>query len=171
MGEERISDRLGGEWWTAVPVALLADERVSAQAKVVWAALHSFRGHLGICPSRETLAERAGGCSVVTVKRAIAELKTTGWLKVAQKRRGSGNLGVNEYTLCTPRVTADPRSGVAADPPPRVVHDPTEVEVVGRRDVRPNGRNRAAAVAAAREDVLGDLDDFLDFVAAEEASR
>lgn len=166
MAAPPARDRIYGEHWVPVPFALLTDYRLSAQAVRVWAALQSHvrPNGRGVFPGRERLADLCW-CSVDTVKRAIKDLEDAGWLKREQRPGAGGQFRTNEYTLCSPRGTDAPRSqGTDASRP--AGHGRTaEVEEGERsRNVRPNGRNRAADFAVA---VAGSVDDDIDdFVTA-----
>lgn len=73
--------------------------------------LRTYRGHSGlICPSHETLAERAR-CSVTTVQRALRQARTLGLVIWAERRvRASWRWlrTSNSYSLSVPETPIDP---------------------------------------------------------------
>jgi hypothetical protein len=71
--------------WRAQPDSLTFDQRVSAEGKVLWAALCSYGESPERCfPGVETLARRLG-VSDRTIQRKLAELQATGWIEVVPR--------------------------------------------------------------------------------------
>lgn len=151
------SDVLRGVPFVAVPYELLVDERLSAQAVRVWAAIasHLMPNGKGVFPGQERLADRCS-CSVPTVQRAISDLKRLGWLDCEQGRKRDGNLSTNRYTLRYRRaITGDARPAITSDAPSAITGDGPEVdEAPVSTNGRPNGLHRATASAVAEEDDL-----------------
>lgn len=156
---------LRGVPFVAVPYDLLVDERLSAGAVRVWAAIasHLMPNGKGVFPGQERLAAMCR-CSVPTVQRAISDLKQTGWLTCEQGRKRDGNLGTNRYTLCyRPAITDDARSSITDDAPPAITGEGPEVdEALVSRDGRPNGLHRATTSVVASGNGDGDLQDLLE---------
>ena len=100
------SDVLRGVPFVAVPYDLLVDERLSAQAVRVWAAIAS---HL-MCR-----------CSVPTVQRVIADLVQAGWLDRKQGRKRDGTSALTG----TPCATDEPSRVMHGRPSPVMHHRPS----------------------------------------------
>jgi DNA-binding transcriptional regulator YhcF (GntR family) len=84
--------------FTAAPMHLILDPRLSDRAFRLWCRLDRYAGADGAAfPSRTTLAVELG-CSKPTIDRAIEVLVKTGWL--TKERRAAGD--VNVYTLAEP---------------------------------------------------------------------
>lgn len=78
-----------GSTAAALPVHLLLDRRVSAQARVLYGILQGVPKFCAIDQSGRftyTALRKQSGTGINTLKRAIAELTRTEWLLIAQKR-------------------------------------------------------------------------------------
>ena len=81
--------------WAKVPTTLLADSRIRAEAKVVWASIATFKGYREMYPSVRTIAARAG-LGERAVQRALLDLQHAGFLTV---QHGGGRGHTNSYEL------------------------------------------------------------------------
>lgn len=89
-----------GSPFAAIPTQMLADPSLSDKAIRLYGVLKTYSNNdgWGAFPGRERLAERMG-CSVASVKRAIAELEHAHWLFVERSRNEGGNWTSNRYVI------------------------------------------------------------------------
>jgi hypothetical protein len=106
-----------------IPDDLITDKRLSAWAVRVWARLDKYAGEDGRAfPYRATLADDIG-CSVATIKRALAELVDTGWI-IRRRRNQFSNVWDTELmdspdgsSVTHPTGHGRPARRVTDDPP------------------------------------------------------
>ena len=84
-----------GSRFAKLPLTVLADRRLSANARLVYAGLASYSNCQSIHPNLETLSDRCG-LSVRSVQRGVRELGATGHVAVEV---GSGRGRSNCYLL------------------------------------------------------------------------
>jgi hypothetical protein len=99
------------EPWAKVPLSVLCDPQISANAKVIWAALATFAGCRQKYPTVATIAARSGLCER-SVQKARCELEVSGYLVVDGGRGGRGR--ANLYTLLSEKKGCQP-CGVSAE--------------------------------------------------------
>lgn len=82
--------------WVKFPRRVLAEDRLTPAAKLVWAAIKSFSGCPSIYPSVRTIASR---CAIAdsTVHNGMTQLRRLGYLRV--KPGGGAHRDTNEYFL------------------------------------------------------------------------
>jgi hypothetical protein len=102
--------------WAKVPAELLT-AGLSDRAKLLWVVLERHQGaRPDSWPSRSHLAEHLG-CSLPSLKRVIAELEASGWIRV--QRSAGGRTRTNRYVVIHNGVTHAPvstRNGFTGDP-------------------------------------------------------
>lgn len=115
--------------YVKVPVALVRAANLSERAKLTYVAIGTYADRNGLAfPGRSILA-RDLGCSVSSVKRAVAELTKAGWLAILNERSQTGTFDSNRYLLRSspfneepqPRVTREPRTAGHPERSPWVI--------------------------------------------------
>ena len=84
-----------GSRFAKLPLTVLADRRLSANARLVFAGLSSYSNCQSIHPNLETLSDRCG-LSVRSVQRGAQELGATGYVSI---QVGGGSGRSNYYVL------------------------------------------------------------------------
>ena len=85
--------------FTQVPNILLRSDKLSPQAKIVYAQLLSYAWTQERCfPGQERLAQDLGS-SRTTIYRALDELKEQGWLEVERRGLGKTNIYILKYVV------------------------------------------------------------------------
>lgn len=84
--------------FSMIPESLL-HSGASDRAVRLYGVLQRFAGADGRCfPTRRALAEKCG-CSIASIDRATAELKSVGLLTVQSRKRPDGSFGASSYVL------------------------------------------------------------------------
>ncbi len=92
-------DPVSAGGFTQVPNCLLRNHGLTAQAKIVYAALLSYAWHNDrVFPGQERMAEEIGS-SKSSVNRAIIELEKDGWLEIDRRGQGKTNVYVLKYRV------------------------------------------------------------------------
>jgi DNA-binding transcriptional ArsR family regulator len=85
-----------------VPLAAIADKRISDRALRVFAALASFANREGRCwPSQEAIAEMLG-VSRQAIGQHVGALKKLGYVSLERRIRRAGGWAANAYVLHDP---------------------------------------------------------------------
>ncbi|WP_427870570.1 hypothetical protein [Leucobacter luti] len=106
------------EGFAAIPTWMIRDERVSANAIMVYGSLASRGGLDAVIPGRVTIAREAR-CSVRSVAYALAELEALGVVERIERRGPGGAQLSNEYVLSNrPRARAARGEGAGSAHPP-----------------------------------------------------
>jgi hypothetical protein len=110
------------EFFARVPLSILCDPQVSANAKVTWAAIATFAGYAKIYATEGTLAAR-GGLSVRSIRRGLRELEGAGYL--AMEGKNGGRAHKNLYSLFPGKKAGQP-GRVCAENPARLSGNPAK---------------------------------------------
>lgn len=84
-----------------VPLALLADESLNGNDKIVYAVLAGAADYTTrkAWPSVETIGVRAGGLGRTSVQRSLSKLKKAGWIRATVRYSEEGRQQPNIYTV------------------------------------------------------------------------
>ncbi|MBZ0280279.1 MAG: helix-turn-helix domain-containing protein [Anaerolineae bacterium] len=92
-------DPVSSGGFTQVPNFILNNNKLTSNAKVVYAKLLSYAWHNDrVFPGQERMAEDIG-ISQQTVSRAIIELETIGYLEIQRRGQGLTNRYVLRHTV------------------------------------------------------------------------
>lgn len=102
--------------YAATPRDLLADQRLTGEAKLVYTILANFADKDGVCyPKHATIAAMTGW-SVSTVKRSLVQLRDHGYVSWKPRTYGA----VNEYLIALETPARETEGVVQGDLPPQV---------------------------------------------------
>lgn len=94
---------------------IIDDKTVSAYGKLIYFVLSKYANQNGTCwPSIKRLAGDAG-ISQNTVRRALTELNTAGWLAVEERKTDYGTNDTNLYNLPRLRGTSPQEGGTSQE--------------------------------------------------------
>jgi predicted transcriptional regulator len=128
--------------WGLIPITVVASERLSSMAKLVYVALASFRSphREDVAPTSQTVAEILG-CERRTVTNALRSLAEIGAIEVISRGKRTATMKV---------LTAPIGSHATSDPFPTDVHS-VPYRTQSTPDHVQNTRTPSAAVAAGVE--------------------
>lgn len=109
-------DPVSAAGFTQVPNMLLRNNKLSANAKVVYSQLLAYAWNNGYCyPGQDRMAEDIGA-SQPTIHRALKELEDSGWLEVERRGQGKTNIYTLTYVVNKARIVDKSRK------PQAVIH-------------------------------------------------